>query len=51
MSHDYSENILIQESAGHLLERELDWEVVFAYNTKSWAKTAPLAARAIMKSC
>lgn len=29
MSHDYSENILIQESAGHLLERELVWEVVF----------------------
>ena len=24
MSHDYSENILIQESASHLLERELE---------------------------
>ncbi len=23
MSYDYSENILVQESAGHLLEREL----------------------------
>ena len=27
MSYDYSENILVQESAGHLLERELGWEV------------------------
>ena len=26
MSYDYSENILVQESAGHLLERELGWE-------------------------
>ena len=34
MSHDYSENILLQESAGHLLERELGWEVVYTYNTE-----------------
>lgn len=34
MSYDYSENILVQESAGHLLEQELGWEVVFAYNTE-----------------
>ena len=34
MSYDYSENILVQESAGHLLERELGWEVVYAYNTE-----------------
>lgn len=34
MSYDYSENILVQESAGHLLERELGWEVAFAYNTE-----------------
>lgn len=32
MAHDYSENILVQESAGHLLQDELGWEVVFAYN-------------------
>ena len=32
MSYDYSENILVQESAGHLLERELGWEVAYAYN-------------------
>lgn len=34
MSHDYSENILIQESAGNLLQNELGWEVAFAYNTE-----------------
>lgn len=32
MSYDYSENILVQESAGHLLETELNWQVEFAYN-------------------
>ena len=32
MSYDYSENILVQESAGHLLSNELGWEVAFAYN-------------------
>ena len=34
MSYDYSENILVQESGGHLLEQELGWETVFAYNTE-----------------
>ena len=34
MSYDYSENILVQESAGHLLQNELGWEVAFAYNTE-----------------
>lgn len=33
MSYDYSENILVQESAGHLLE-SLGWRVEFAYNTE-----------------
>ena len=32
MSYDYSENILVQESAGNLLRDELGWEVVYAYN-------------------
>ena len=45
MSYDYSENILIQESAGHQLERELGWEVAFAYNTENWAKMAPLVGQ------
>lgn len=32
MSHEFSENILVQESAGNLLRDELGWDVVFAYN-------------------
>lgn len=32
MSYEYSENILVQESAGHLLEQELGWRVELAYN-------------------
>lgn len=34
MSHNYSENILVQDSAGNLLHDELDWEVAYAYNTE-----------------
>ena len=34
MSNDYSENILVQNSAGNLLENELGWEVAYAYNTE-----------------
>lgn len=41
MPYDYSENILVQESAGHLLERELGWEVAFAYNTEQLGKDGP----------
>ena len=32
MSYEYSENILVQESAGKLLHDELDWRYEFAYN-------------------
>ena len=32
MSYDYSENILVQESAANLLQNELGWQVEFAYN-------------------
>ena len=34
MSYDYSENILVLDSAGHLLQNELGWEVAYAYNTE-----------------
>lgn len=34
MSYEYSENILVQESAGKLLQDELGWNVKFAYNTE-----------------
>ena len=35
MSYDYSENVLVQESAGHLLADELGWQVELAYNQKN----------------
>lgn len=38
MGYDYSENILVQECAGYLLERELGWKVAFAYNTEQLGK-------------
>ena len=38
MSYDYSENILVQESAGNLLCDELGWDVQYAYNTESLGK-------------
>lgn len=34
MSYEYSENILIQESSGNVLEHKLGWEVVFAYESE-----------------
>lgn len=38
MSYDYSENILVQESARNLLRDELGWDVQFAYNTETLGK-------------
>ena len=38
MSYDYSENILVQKSAGDLLRNELGWDVQFAYNTEVLGK-------------
>ena len=37
MSYDYSENVLVQDSAGNLLQNELGWDVAYAYNTENWA--------------
>ncbi len=34
MSWEYSENILVQNSAGKVLKDKLGWNVVFAYNTE-----------------
>ena len=34
MSYEYSENALVQDSAGNLLHDELGWEVAYAYNTE-----------------
>ena len=38
MSYDYSENALVQESAGNLLKNELGWDVKFAYNKEILGK-------------
>lgn len=51
MSYDYSENILVQESVGHFLERELEWEVAFAYNTEQLGKDGTFAGQATGQSC
>ena len=45
MSYDYSENILVQESAGHLLEQELGWQVEFAYNTEVLGENGTLGRK------
>ena len=34
MSYEYSENKLVQDSAGNLLRDELGWDVSYAYNTE-----------------
>ena len=34
MSYEYSENKLVQDSAGNLLRDELGWDVFYAYNTE-----------------
>ena len=38
MSYDYSENILVQESAGNLLRDELGWDVQFAHSSETLGK-------------
>lgn len=45
MSYDYSENILVQESAGNLLHDELGWDVRFAYNTEVLGKNGTLGCK------
>lgn len=34
MKYDYSENVLVQDSAADLMHDELGWDVVYAYNTE-----------------
>ena len=45
MSHDYSENILIQKSAADLLHDELGWEAVYAYNTEQLGEAGTLGRK------
>ena len=44
MSYEYSENILVQESAGNLLQ-ELGWRVVFAYDKEVLGDNGTLGRR------
>lgn len=48
MSYDYSENILVQESAGHLLQNELGWEVAFAYNTEKLGENGTFGRKRVV---
>ena len=45
MSHDYSENILVQVSAGDFLQDELGWDVIFAYNTEVLGENGTLGRK------
>lgn len=38
MSWEYSENKLVQDSAGNLLQDSLEWEVRYAYNKEILGK-------------
>ncbi|MDO4543160.1 MAG: type I restriction endonuclease subunit R [Clostridia bacterium] len=45
MSYEYSENILVQNSAGNVLHDRLDWDVVYAYNTEVLGENGTLGRR------
>ena len=42
MSYDYSENKLVQDSAGNLLHDELGWNVIYAFNEEVLGKDGTL---------
>ena len=46
MSHDYSEDRLIQKSTAELLEKELGWTSVYAFDKEVLGKKALLGAKA-----
>ena len=45
MSYDYSENVLVQDSAAALLHDELGWDVVFAYNQETLGENGTLGRK------
>lgn len=45
MAYDYSENILVQEAAGEMLEQELGWDVVWAYDTEVLGENGTLGRK------
>ena len=42
MSYEYSENELVQNSAGNLLQNELGWEVIFAFDKEMLGENGTL---------
>jgi len=45
MSWEYSENILVQNSAGNVLQNKLEWEVVFAYDKEQLGEDGTLGRK------
>lgn len=45
MGKDYSENILVQESTGKVLEEKLGWKVIFAYNQEILGENGTLGRK------
>ena len=39
MKYEYSENVLVQDSAAALMHDELGWDVIFAYNQERFCHT------------
>lgn len=45
MSWEYSENILVQNSAGNVLQNKLGWDVVFAYDKEQLGENGTLGRK------
>lgn len=45
MKYEYSENVLVQDSAATLLQDELGWDVVYAYNTEILGENGTLGRK------
>ena len=45
MKYEYSENVLVQDSAADLLHNELGWDVVYAYNTEVLGENGTLGRK------
>lgn len=45
MKYEYSENVLVQDSAGNLLHDELGWNVVYAYNKEILGENGTLGRK------
>ena len=45
MKYEYSENVLVQDSAAALMKDELGWEVVYAYNKEILGENGTLGRK------